>query len=58
MIDSDTRASIGAGARINQAADNATADAAQSVNVSARNTLDAFAFPGGVGPGSRGSAAA
>ena len=50
-IRSNTRANIGNGARINQAADNATADAAQAVHVTAQDDADVFAFGGGISTG-------
>ena len=51
VIESDTKAFIGDGADINQAADNSSADGLQAVSVTALNDADVFAFGGGVGGG-------
>src|SRR4029079_3648841 len=50
-IRSNTGAAIKNGARINQAGDNATADAAQAVHVTALDDADVFAFGGGLSTG-------
>ena len=51
LFDSDTTASIGAGAMINQTGGNAGADASQSVHVNAANELRGFSFAGGIAGG-------